>query len=155
MKENKVARTVYDIHYEATDGTKFVNREECEKYEQTAKAIIRTRFLKLVVNEGTEYHYFNVGSDDDSVYAVKLNSREDADTVLAYYYITNPSVLEENNIYYKERAVEYVETALKEQDIIFIGENYDGDIYIINTRNNIIKGLQNIDQSKKEVENVE
>ena len=143
--------------YEATDGTEFRTREECEKYEQTAHAVVRTKFLKLVVDEKTEWEFFDVGSDENTVYAIKMNSQEDADTVLQLYYIDNPYVLkdEEAPRRYKERAFNLVNTAYKEQDILFVGENYDGDIYIINTRNNMIKNLLNIDKDKEEVKDAE
>ena len=143
--------------YEATDGTEFRTREECEKYEQTAHAVVRTKFLKLVVDEKTEWEFFDVGSDENTTYAIKMNTQEDADTVLQLYYIDNPYVLkdEEAPKRYKERAFNLVNTAYKEQDILFVGENYDGNIYIINTRNNMIKNLLNIDKDKEEVKDAE
>ena len=143
--------------YEATDGTEFRTREECEKYEQTAHAVVRTKFLKLVVEEKTEWEFFDVGSDENTTYAIKMNTQEDADTVLQLYYIDNPYVLkdEEAPKRYKERAFNLVNTAYKEQDILFVGENYDGNIYIINTRNNMIKNLQSIGKDKEEVKDAE
>ena len=152
MQEKKIEHKVYETLYEATDGTTFNSKEECEKYEQTAHAVLRTKFLKLVVEEKNEWELFGVGSDEDIVYAIKMNTQEDTDTVLQLYYMDNPYVLrdEEAPKKYKERAFNLVNTAYKEQDILFVGENYDGEIYIINTRANIIEDLQKIGSTKVE-----
>ena len=159
MKEVIKERTNVEKYtvYEAADGTTFSSKEECEKYEQTAHAVVRTKFLKLVVEEKTEWEFFDVGSDENTTYAIKMNSQGDADTVLQLYYVDNPYVLrdEEAPKKYKERAFNLVNTAYKEQDILFVGENYDGDIYIINTRNNMIKNLQSIGKPKEEVKDAE
>jgi hypothetical protein len=81
-----------------------------------------------------------------------MDSQEEADTVLQLYFLDNPYVLrdEENSKKYKERALNVVNTAYQEQDILFVGENYEGEIFLINTRANIIEDLQMIDQPKQE-----
>ena len=152
MKEIQKKREVFDTWYQATDGTEFRTREECEKYEQTAHAVVRQKFLKLVIANKTEYDFFHVGSDDTTIYAVKMDSQEEADTVLQLYFLDNPYVLrdEENPKKYKEEALNMVNTAYQEQDILFVGENYEGEIFLINTRANIIEDLQMIDQPKQE-----
>ena len=151
MVEVKKERTVYDTWYKASDGVEFRTKEECEKYEQTARAVVRTKFLKLVVEEGTEWDFFKVGSDENTVYAIKINSQEEADTVLQLYYIDDSYVLEdnENSKSYKERAINMINAAYTEKDILFVGENYEGEIYLINTRNNIIENLKKIGVEQK------
>ena len=151
MKEIQKKREVFDTWYQATDDTEFRTREECEKYEQTAHAVVRQKFLKLIIANKTEYDFFHVGSDDTTVYAVKMDSQEEADTVLQLYFLDNPHVLrdEENPKKYKEEALNMVNTAYQEQDILFVGENYEGEIFLINTRANIIEDLQMIDQPKQ------
>ena len=152
MTEKQIERKVYDTIYVAVDGTEFRDKAECEKYEQTAHAVVRQKFLKLIIAEKTEYDFFHVGSDDSTVYAVKMDSQEDADTVLQLYFLDNPYVLRDEDApkKYKERAHNLVNTAYQEQDILFVGENYEGDIFLINTRANIIEDLQMIDQPKQE-----
>ena len=152
MKEIQKEKKVYDTWYEATDGTEFRTREECEKYEQTAHAVVRTKFLKLVVEKSTEYDFFGVGCDDHTTYAVRMNSQEDVDTVLQLYYLDNPYVLrnEENPMKLKERAYNLVNNAYQEKGILFVGENYDGETFIINTRGKMIENLMDIDQPKEE-----
>ena len=51
MKEIKEIRTIEEVvGYEAFDGTKFVDKTECEKYEKmTAEEAIKKNFAKLVV----------------------------------------------------------------------------------------------------------
>ena len=141
----------YITVYQANDGTEFTNEEECEKYENSAHTVVRIKFLKLVMDKKTEYALFNVGNDEDIIYSVKLNSQEDADVILQLYYLDNPYVLrdEENPRKLKERAYTLVTTALKEHDILYVGENYDGEIYLIDTRANIINRLLEVDKPKE------
>lgn len=159
MKEITKERTKIEKYtvYEAADGTTFNSKEGCEKYEQTAHAVVRTKFLKLVVDEKTEWEFFDVGSDENTTYAIKMNTQEDIDTVLQLYYLDNPYVLkdEETPKKYREKAFNLVNTAYREKDILFVGENYDGDIYIINTRNNMVRNLLSIDKPKEEVKDAE
>ena len=52
MKAITNVKTVEEIvGYEACDGTRFTTKEECQKYENTAEAVIKGRFKKLVVKE--------------------------------------------------------------------------------------------------------
>ena len=151
MKEIKKERTVYDIYYEAVDGTQFNSKEECQKYENTAKAVLRERFKKLVLKATTEYSFFGIGSDDDKLFIVKMETEADRDTVLQLYYNDNSWVLNGDamSISLKERAFNMVTKAFTENDILFVGENYDGDIYLINTRAAFIEKLHNIDHKEQ------
>ena len=152
MKEVQKKREVYDTWYEAIDGTEFRTREECEKYEQIAHAVVRTKFLKLVVEERSEYDFFGVGCDDNTTYAVRMNSQEDVDTVLQLYYLDNPYVLRDEDTpkKLKERAYNLVNNAYQEEGILFVGENYDGETFIINSRGKMIEDLMKIGQSEEE-----
>lgn len=47
MKTIREERTVTDIFYEATDGTRFSTQKECEAYENTAKCAIKSAFSSL------------------------------------------------------------------------------------------------------------
>lgn len=148
MKEIKIENTVYTTQYEAIDGTRFTSKEECEKYDNTARAILKEKFRKLVVEEGTEETFFICGSDENATYAVKIASEEDADTVLQLYFIDNPWILREgeNRDSMRDRAFKMVDKAFKEKDILFVGENYEGETYLITTRNTLLEKLNNIDK---------
>lgn len=47
MKIINEQRTVTDVYYEATDGTRFNTSKECEIYEKTAKCAIKAAFNSL------------------------------------------------------------------------------------------------------------
>lgn len=84
VKQENVNKTVY----QATDGTEFINKEECKKYEDTAIACINARYRKLVVHTSDEYTLFNAGCEDNIIEVVKLQSGRDVDVVFqvwAYY----------------------------------------------------------------------
>lgn len=51
------------VGYEATDGTRFSSKEECEKYEKTAKAVILGRFRDLIVREVSEDTFSHMASE--------------------------------------------------------------------------------------------
>lgn len=150
MKEIREEIKSYNIKYEAIDGTIFYNKEECEKYEMTAKAVIKSKFLKLIVKESTECGIFGVGSDDYTTYVVKPVTSEDAATIKQLYILDNQWIAtNEDNKRYMDRAFDIIDRALKEKDILFVGENYEGEIYIINTRKAIIDDLNSLDKNVK------
>ena len=146
MKEIKEERKVFDIKYEAIDGTIFYNKEECETYEKSAKAVIRAKFKKLVLAEHNEYSLFKVGNDEDIVYVVKMPKIQDADTV-KQLYMADHEWATKNEEYQKyiDEAFGIIDKAYEEKDILFIGENYEGETYIITTRNTLIETLNGFD----------
>lgn len=150
MKEVKTERKVYDIHYEAIDGTSFTSREECEAYEGSARLVLKERFSKLVVDTSTEYDLFSAGSSEEDVYVVKVLSTNDVDTVLQYYVLTNSWVQDSDTgkEMIKELS-EKLEEALAKDEVIFIGENYDGDLYLIDNLSGIMSKLSKFIKLKK------
>ena len=80
MKEIKQTRTIEEITgYEAEDGKWFKTKEECEKYEQSAKCAIKTAFNKLILETwkecelweeygygGEEYEYWVIEIKDEN-----------------------------------------------------------------------------------------
>lgn len=53
------------VGYKATDGTTFKLREECQKYEESAKGVLMTKYAKYNVRKTHECDLFNCGSEDD------------------------------------------------------------------------------------------
>jgi len=52
MKEIKRVKTIEEITgYEACDGKWFANKDECLKYEETARAVIFKEFKQLMIGE--------------------------------------------------------------------------------------------------------
>lgn len=89
MKVVEVEKTIKEITgYRAEDGTFFRTKEECEKYEDTAKAVIRGRFHKLFVGEQFAecviYEDFGYGSEEFDMAVIEIKSEEDVKTVEMY-----------------------------------------------------------------------
>ena len=143
MKEIKETETRYIIKYQAIDGEIFNTKEECEKYDSTAKAVITSKFNKL---EKVEYSSWDVhgGSDDNVTLAIKIKSQKDADILLQRFYLDNSWVLSGNDERYRDKYESMVEKALKEKDFILIGYNCDDEMYFINTRNTLVNNLNNL-----------
>ena len=96
MKTITNVKTVEEIvGYEACDGTRFTTEEECKKYENTAKAVIKSRFKKLVIKEieGCDItdcgsRFTGAGCDEDWYYAlVEIKDENDLKTAQMYHVI--------------------------------------------------------------------
>lgn len=149
MKEIKEEIKTYITKYEAIDGTMFNNKEECEKYDNTAKTVLRSKFQKLILSETTEVDLFNAGSDENSTYAVKMPTEEDADTVKQLYLAYHEWLKSSDNYKaYIDKAFATIDKAFKDEDVLLVGENYEHEIFIINTRNTIVERLTNLDKEQ-------
>lgn len=84
MKELKRTETIEKvIGYEANDGTYFDSKEECEKYEKSAFAVVYERFRKLVVKELYEHEIFEnqgYGSEEYVYYLIDIKDDNDVNT---------------------------------------------------------------------------
>lgn len=145
MKEIKqeIQKVEYVTKYEATDGTLFDDANECRKYENSARAVLLTRYKTLVFNRFCEEDLFGVGSCDYDIDIVKVTDPEDIDLVLQLLILYNPHIGKD-----QERLASYrkqLNTAMEDDDIVFIGRGYDNDdnFYImgslINFLNKIVK----------------
>ena len=158
MKEVKreVARTIKEtfVGWEAVDGTFFDDRQECEKYEKSAKGVLRAKLKALTVNEPVDAWTLMGGMDDHQVIGVHMKTQEDVDVVLQSYYLDQPELLTDCDYGKRNKAkfLSLVDQAYRDNDLLLFGLNCDNELYIINTRENIIKNLFNLD--KKEETNV-
>lgn len=92
MKEIKTVETVEKIvGYEACDGRKFEDKEQCLKYEKTATAVITADFRKRIVNIMEEIKVTGEGDvpfteigEDWYVARVKLENHEDLNVCNMY-----------------------------------------------------------------------
>lgn len=73
--------------YMAMDGTMFQEQEECAKYEQSARGVLRGRVKKLVFNEGTEDCILFTGSPDNKVWVCRPMTEEDIDAIKQLYML--------------------------------------------------------------------
>lgn len=94
MEIIKVTKTVEEITgYKAFDGTEFKTKEECEKYEETASAVIKKRFMEtcikhiiedsVVTGEGGDFFEASVG-DCYSSAIVRIENEEELKIALMY-----------------------------------------------------------------------
>lgn len=109
--------------YEAIDGTVFSTKEECVKYEESAKCVLFSRYKSLVVKETTESALYKAGSDD-RIDVIKINEEKDIDVVMQLYYYYNNSdyALEQG-----ERMVKSCLKALSEKDYLIIYRGYEDE----------------------------
>ena len=54
MKEVTKEKVQKYTVYEALDGTEFHDKAECEKYEESAKGVVKARIAKLTVGKANE-----------------------------------------------------------------------------------------------------
>lgn len=146
MKQVKTEKISYDIKWEAIDGTQFTNEEECRKYESSARMVLWKRFNDCVIHTDTEYDLLNVGSDECTVYAVKMPTTRERDCVAQLWALDNSWAINKEDSSYRDEAFSYIDQAYKQEDVLLVGENCDGEIYIIGTRQTIIERLVNLDE---------
>lgn len=100
MKAIEVTKEIKEITgYRADDGTFFRDEEECRKYESTANAVIRGRFVKLFVDkpfiECDIYKNFGFGSEEFDMGVILLKNEEDLKAANMYLNITSYKDIDE------------------------------------------------------------
>jgi len=156
MKEIKkeIVKKEYFYEYESFDGQLFDNKEECEKYENSAKGVILQKIHNCIAGEKHDAWELMGGYEDHKIVAVKVNTQEDADNLLQFYYLEHPWILENKDTNecagnQVKRIQRILDRALKEKDCVLMGINCDDEYYFINTRNAIIVNLTNVDMQPK------
>ena len=97
MKEVKeeIKREVVDVntYYEAIDGTKFTNKEECVKYEDTVCCVLmaRAKAFAIATEEEQSINPFNEG-DDNNYIMLLPQKKEDIDTLNQLYVLPRKEV---------------------------------------------------------------
>lgn len=89
IKEELIHKT-YVTKYEANDGTIFTTSEECQKYENSARAALLAKYKELEIKMISEYNLFGVGSDEYYLSIVKLKDELDVDLLTQLYCLFNP-----------------------------------------------------------------
>lgn len=147
MKEiTKEKKSTYTV-YQAIDGTEFNSKEECQKYEDTAKCLLLTKYKPLVKRTVSEYDIFNTGSDEYMIDILQyLSSESDIDILIQLDRLYCGGKKLNDDFYNNMRS--RLEKCLKNRDIVLIGrgteyDNYD-NFYILTTlqeiTDNITKG---------------
>ena len=151
MKEITKERTKVEkyVVYQAVDGTEFNSKEDCEAYDNSAKGVLRGKLKALIVNN--EYNGWDLmgGNEDSAIIAVKVPTEADIDIVLQNYYLDQSWILKDGREEFRNKVILAVNQAYREQDVILFGINCDNDLYLIDTRNNIINRLNNLDKKEE------
>lgn len=147
-KIEKQKTTTYEM-WQASDGTEFSLKEGCQKYEESARGVLRERFKKLVVAEEDAWELL-CGFYDNTVYAVKFESEADVDTLMQLYLLENPHMTDECYKKPLEKYIGMTKSALCNGDLLLMGESCEGDLYFMNTRQAIIDKLQNLGKEEKD-----
>lgn len=119
----EVTNTIYG--WEAIDGTFFDNKEECQKYENSAKTVVLAKYNKLVIKSGSEDELFYIGCGDNIVDIVKLYEPNDVDVILQLYTLINGTPSEDS----LNKQVARCKNALNTHDYLFISRGYDDDYF--------------------------
>ena len=90
MKEIKRERTIEEVcGYEANDGRIFSSKEECEKYEKTARAVIFNAFKQLVVDkifpECNIWEGYGYGGEEFNMAIIDIKNEEDLRAANMYF----------------------------------------------------------------------
>lgn len=123
MKQIEVENVTKVIKYEAIDGTVFSTKEECVKYEESAKCVLFSKYKSLVVKETTESALYKAGSDD-RIDVIKINEEKDIDVVMQLYYYYNNS---DYALKQGERMIKSCFKALSEKDYLIIYRGYEDE----------------------------
>ena len=151
MKEIKKERTTTQTYYEyeALDGTIFTDREECQKYDESALGVLNYKVNCLKVGKkDMDCWDLCCGYEDNKCFALKPELPEDKDTILQWYLGHHPHLLNDSCKDFVNNIAKKIQCALNEEDIIFFGGNCDDEPYIMNTRNNIINNLKAFDKDE-------
>ena len=124
IKEELIHKT-YVTKYEANDGTIFTTSEECQKYENSARAALLVRYKELEVKMVSEYNLFGVGSEEYYVSVVKLRNESDIDLMTQLYFLFNPRY--ESDSYHIEEARNIFRKAVKTRDFLIINRGCEYD----------------------------
>lgn len=131
MKEVVIEKIVKETRYEAIDGTIFTNREECIKYDNTARAVLLSKYNKLVLKRLPESELLGSGSDECEIEIISVNNSEDIKTVMQLVGLENHHLLKKE---YQDKYTKYMETleyALKNNDLVFIYRGYQNENFCI------------------------
>lgn len=92
MKEIKeeIKKEVVDVitYYEAIDGTRFINKDECVKYEDTVFCVLmaRAKAFAIATEEEQSINPFDDGSEADYIMLLP-QKQEDIDTLNQLYVL--------------------------------------------------------------------
>ena len=85
MREQIIEKVVKEVNgYIADDGTWFKYKEECEKYEESAKMVLFSMIKEKMIAETNIYGLIHEGSEDDGVEIYNVDSLETVELLNRY-----------------------------------------------------------------------
>ena len=143
MKQVYVEEVIKIPYWEACDGTRFKDKSECERYDNSAEAVLFSQYNKLVIKKASEFTIFECGSEDNIVELIKVPTEQSIDIVMKLYGVINPCMLRDE---YKDRynqKRDILEEAMRNNDIVFIYRGYEKECFCIeDTLTSRIKSIQ-------------
>lgn len=157
MKEIKEEIKTYKTKYQAIDGETFDSKEECAKYEGSAKAVLMARYNKLVKKSDSECNFINLGCDDNDVDVVILKSKEDSNMMKQLYCLMNGYDIKDEDKYgWRTKAFNAIDKSLNDNDPLLVGKRlYDDCMWINGTKSEMIKKIEDfckVEETKPEPE---
>lgn len=139
MKEISIEQKTYIRKWEAKDGTQFSSKEDCEKYENSAKCVILANYKDFVVKVSSEYDIFGVENEDCEVDVVRVPDERAVDVIFQTFCFFRDWVSDEN----KEEVRKKIVHAYEYNDFLLIQKGYESDdFYIIGTLYSILEQIK-------------
>lgn len=125
--ETKIKEVIETKTYElyiASDGTEFTNKEECKRYEDTAKCVLLSKYKNWVIKSTNELEIFDAGCEESYIDIIRV-SEDKIDTILQLTKLlgyTNEERLQ------KDRT--RLESSIGELVLIGRGDTYEENFWI-------------------------
>lgn len=104
MKVNVITKTIEEVNgYIAEDGTWFKEKEQCQKYEESAKMVVFNMIKEKMIAKTNANHLLFEGSEDTDIEIFKVDSLETMELLNRYIALYSYSMPKENLI--KEDAI--------------------------------------------------
>ena len=112
--------------YVATDGTEFYNREQCKKYEESAKGMLLTKYRDMYLLKSiTEYDLFNCGSKEYTIDIVKVETSEAVDLILRLLLLFREN--KDDTEARRRNWLHQLQECQTNDSVLLIGRGYDCD----------------------------
>lgn len=149
ISREKVEKKYFNV-YVANDGTEFSDRDQCEKYEESAMGVLMSKIKPLMVREITTEDIHGYGSSDETVQIFKVESQEDADALLQTYFLTH-DIKKDCTESWVIRAKDLIQRALNDKEMLFVSRGYEMDsFWIIGTQASMKESIDSICKKKEE-----
>ncbi len=141
VKEIKSTKRVYV----ATDDTEFVSKEECQKYEESARCAMLAKYNQRILKKSDEFSISGFGCEDNNIDIVRIETESDVDMILQLLFLISPHLKQDSHKEYVGKITRSLNRALEEKDCVFIYRGYEYDSFrFSSTRNEHIDVLKKI-----------